>query len=412
MSETLYNLGIFLYRVAIALASPFYHKAKKMKAGRAGVTAKIKADFEGNTAPVVWFHCASLGEFEQGRPVIERFRDEFPGFKILITFFSPSGYEVMKNYAPADHIFYLPWDTERHAADFVSAVNPTLTVFIKYEYWHHYIKQLRHRQKTILSVSPVFRAGQIYFKPYGRFYLRILKRITHFFVQNEASEKLLKKHGIGQVTVTGDTRFDRVYEIAQAPRDLPPVERFKGSAELMVVGSCWPEDLEPLMPVINSSEMKFIIAPHEVDGPVRKAIAQTCRKKVILYSDLENSKGDEQVLVIDNIGLLSSLYRYGDYAYVGGAFGAGLHNILEAATYGIPVMFGDKNYKKFNEAVELINRGGAVAISDERSLRAQLNRFGDRKARELAGKASSTYVKENTGATDKVIARCHKILSV
>ena len=410
MSLLVYRLSILLFRVAVLFAAPFNAKAKLALHGRKGLLKQIKKQLHDDNASKVWFHCASLGEFEQGRPIIERFKREFPEFKILITFFSPSGYEIRKDYELADFVFYLPWDTKKNAAEFIRLLRPDIAIFVKYEFWYHYLKTLKKNNIPILSVSSIFRANQIYFKPIGKFNLNILRLITHFFVQNRASEILLKEYNINNVEIAGDTRFDRVAEIVTHARELPAVEKFKGSTKVMVIGSCWPEDLEVLMSFINESPLKFIVAPHEINGKSQKIIEKDCMKKTILYSKLSNVKGDEDVLIIDNIGLLSSLYGYGEYAYVGGAFGAGLHNILEAATYGIPIFFGNKNYKKFNEATDLIKLGGAVAINDETELREQFKTFEDDMALQIAGQVNRDYVKDNTGATDKIINYCKKIL--
>lgn len=406
-----YRLSTFLYRVAVLLASPFNQKAKKARAGRKGLLNQIKLALKDEKNQKVWFHCASLGEFEQGRPIIEKFKTEFPAFKIIITFFSPSGYEIRKNYSGADFVFYLPWDSKKNARKFVEIVNPSITIFVKYEFWYYYIKTLQHSNIPIISVSSIFRPKQIYFRPIGRFNLNILKKVTHFFVQNRASKLLLAEHDINNVDIAGDTRFDRVAEIVTHSRELPLIEKFKGENKVMVIGSCWPEDLEVLMSFINESDLKFIIAPHEINGKCQKIIEKDCLKKTMLYSDVEHAQGDEEVLIIDNIGLLSSLYGYGEYAYVGGAFGAGLHNTLEAATYGIPIFFGNKNYKKFNEAVDLINLGGAVAINDETELRQQFQLYQDHTALQIAGQVNRDYVKDNTGATEKIIAYCKTVLS-
>ncbi|QSE97684.1 3-deoxy-D-manno-octulosonic acid transferase [Fulvivirga lutea] len=410
MALFFYRAFTIFYRLAIWLASPFNQKAKKALKGRRGIFKLITTSLKNNKAKIAWFHCASLGEFEQGRPIIERFKTEFPDYKVLLTFFSPSGYEVRKNYDKADFVYYLPWDSKSNAKKFVKLVNPSVAIFVKYEFWHFYIKELHSQSIPILSVSSIFRPDQIYFKAYGKFYLKILKRINFFFVQNRASKILLEKHGIENSKVAGDTRFDRVAEIVNNRKLLPQVEKFKGHSRVMVIGSCWPEDLDVLMSFMNESDMKFIIAPHEIEGECQKIVLNEGMRKTILYSNIEQLSGYEEVLLIDNIGLLSSLYGYGDYAYVGGAFGAGLHNILEAATYGIPIFFGNKNYQKFNEAIDLINLGGAVAIKDETELRHQFREFENEKALQIAGQVNRDYVKDNTGATDKIIDYCKTIL--
>ncbi|MEQ8927686.1 MAG: glycosyltransferase N-terminal domain-containing protein [Fulvivirga sp.] len=410
MALFFYRVFTIFYRLAARLASPFNKKAKKALKGRKGIFRQIAVSLQNNTAKIAWFHCASLGEFEQGRPIIEKFKSEFPEYKILLTFFSPSGYEVRKNYDKANYVFYLPWDSKSNAKKFVKLINPSLAVFVKYEFWHFFIKELNANSIPVLSVSSIFRPDQIYFRTYGKFYLNILKKINYFFVQNRASKILLEKYGIANVKVAGDTRFDRVAQIVNNKKSLPLVEKFKGHSRVMVIGSCWPEDLDVLMSFMNESDMKFIIAPHEIEGECQKMVLNEGMRKTILYSNLEQLTGDEEVLLVDNIGLLSSLYGYGDYAYVGGAFGAGLHNILEAATYGIPIFFGNKNYQKFNEAIDLINLGGAVAIKDETEMRHQFREFENEKSLQIAGQVNRDYVKDNTGATDKIIDYCKTIL--
>ncbi len=388
----------------------FSTKAKLFVAGRKNVFSLLESALKDNNQPIVWFHCASLGEFEQGRPIMERFKEAYPEYKILLTFFSPSGYEVRKNYPGADYIFYLPWDSPKNAKRLVKLVQPKIAIFIKYEYWHFYIQELKDQHIPCISVSSIFRPDQVYFKSYGHFNLNILKNISYFFVQNRASKLILERHGIENVSVAGDTRFDRVARIAQSKIDLPAVAQFKGNKKIMVIGSCWPEDLDVLLPFINASDMKFIIAPHEIEDGFIAQIQKECIRNCILYSDLDQYSGHEDVLIINNMGLLSSLYAYGEYAYIGGAFGAGLHNILEAATYGVPIFFGNKNYRKFNEAVELINLGGAVAIGSYTELKNQFEVFADEKTLAIAGQVNQDYVKDNTGATEKVMEYCKSLL--
>ena len=411
MPVLVYRLSLLLYRLAAWAISPFNQKAKLAVQGRGNILGEIEKQLQNDHSKRIWFHCASLGEFEQGRPIIEKFKFEFPEYKVVLTFFSPSGYEVRKNYEQADYVFYIPWDSPKNARVFVRLVKPKAAIFIKYEFWHFFIKELNRFKIPVISASSIFRNNQIYFKPYGRFYLKILKNINYFFVQNRASEILLRNHGISNVEIAGDTRFDRVAEIVKNKKDLPQVEKFKGDSKIMVVGSCWEEDINVLMSFMNESDLKFIIAPHEINGNCQKMIQNDSMRKTILYSELDNLAGDEEILIVDNIGLLSSLYGYGEFAYVGGAFGAGLHNILEAATYGIPIFFGNKNYKKFNEAVELIKLGGAVAIADETQLRHQFEEFRNDTALEIAGQVNRDYVRDNTGATEKIITYCKTILN-
>ncbi len=407
----IYQLSLLLYRIGAKLYSPFSLKTRLFVKGHRVALKTLEHKIKGNTSPVAWFHCASLGEFEQGRPIIEKFKEVFPTYKILLTFFSPSGYEVRKDYKHADFVTYLPWDTKSNAKKLVEVVNPSIAIFVKYEFWHFSIKELKNKNIPILSTSSIFRPDQIYFKPFGSFNLNILKNVTHFFVQTRASKNLLNEFGIDHVNVAGDTRFDRVADIEKNRKDLPLVKQFKGDKRLMVIGSCWPEDLEVLINFINASDLRFIIAPHELEGGCIEQIQKESLKKTILYSQLNEQNGEEDVLIIDNIGLLSSLYGYGEYAYVGGAFKSGLHNILEAAAFGVPIFFGNKNYQKFNEAVELINLGGAVAVGSYTELQDQFNIFTEETALQIAGQVNKDYVQDNTGATDKIISYCRKVLT-
>jgi 3-deoxy-D-manno-octulosonic-acid transferase len=410
MLQFLYQLSLFFYRIGAGVISLINPKAKLFIKGRRNILKRITTSLNDNTSPIAWFHCASLGEFEQGRPIIERFKSDFPTYKVFLTFFSPSGYEVRKNYEHADYIFYLPWDSKKNARKLIQIVKPSVAIFVKYEFWNFYLSELKKQSIPLLSVSSIFRPNQIYFKPFGRFNLSILKKVTHFFVQNRSSKLLLEKHGVNNVSIAGDTRFDRVSEIVKFKKELPLVAKFKDQKKIMVIGSCWPEDLEVILPFINGYDMRFIVAPHEIGNSCIKRIQKESMKETILYSNLDAIKGTEDVLLVDNVGLLSSLYAYGEYAYIGGAFGAGLHNILEAATYGIPIFFGNKNFQKFNEATDLIDLGGAVAITSYTDLMSQFNVFKEDTALQIAGQVNKDYVKDNTGATDKIISYCKEIL--
>lgn len=368
--------------------------------------------FNSNEAPVAWFHCASLGEFEQGRPVIEAFKKRFPNYKILLTFFSPSGYEVRKNYDGADFIYYLPVDSRANARRFIKIVKPAITFFVKYEFWHHYTKELATRKVPLISISTIFRPGQLFFKSYGGFYKNILKRFNFFFVQDQRSAELLEGINVKNYTIAGDTRFDRVAQICNNQKQLPLIEKFKNGQHLMVIGSAWPEDMAVLASFINQGNLKFIIAPHEIDEKFIDQMKSDFIRKTVKYSQLADKNPSEyEILIIDNVGMLSSLYKYGEYAYIGGAFGKGLHNILEAATFGVPIFFGNQNYKKFREAVDLINLGGAVAVAGHDELRMQFNSFTDPKTYEIASQINSDYVKNNTGATGKIIEYTEKLLN-
>ncbi|MDH5397817.1 MAG: 3-deoxy-D-manno-octulosonic acid transferase [Cyclobacteriaceae bacterium] len=413
MAHTLYNIVIFLYGFSIRIAALFNPKAKKFTQGRKGLFKRLHDQFRNNPQPVVWFHCASLGEFEQGRPVIEALREYSSHYRVLLTFFSPSGYEVRKNYAGADEVFYLPLDTPSNAKHFVEIVNPILAVFVKYEFWYNYFDELHQRNIPLLSIAAIFRKEQFIFSRSGRFLLQALNKTQHLFTQNDSSLLLLKQHGIDQATVAGDTRFDRVYALKNQQIDLPVMEKFKGHEPLMVIGSSWKEDMEILLPLINEGfgNLKYVIAPHELTAGSIRAIEEGLQQPFIKYSETdEKDITKARVLIIDNMGLLSKLYRYGEYAYIGGAFGDGLHNTLEAATFGLPVFFGNKNYRKFNEAKELISLGGAFPIGSSDQLRNTLQPLLNSGKRDNLGQKVADYVKQNTGATDSIMAYIKHIL--
>lgn len=408
----LYNFSILLLRVGMQFAALFHPKARAFVTGRKKLIHRVEADFRTNTAPVVWVHCASLGEFEQGRPVIETLKTQFPGVKVLLTFFSPSGYEVRKNYAHADYIYYLPWDTGSNARKFIAAAKPVLAIFIKYEFWHHYTRALASRKITTLSVSSIFRKDQTFFKSYGGFYRRILQNFSYFFVQNDESVRLLKSIGITNCQRSGDTRFDRVYQIVKQSDEVEIAKNFKANQKVFVIGSSWPEDLDVLVPFINENKMKFIIAPHETTEASITSVERSLQVKSIRYSQASNQNlEDYQVLIIDNIGMLSKLYRYGEFAFIGGAYGKGLHNILEAACYGVPILFGNRAYSKFQEAIDLINRGGAFEIVDYPDLKEKYEMLNLPENFLLACEVTRQYVEENLGATEKIIGFCREKFS-
>jgi 3-deoxy-D-manno-octulosonic-acid transferase len=394
-------------------AALFNQKARALVSGRKKLLTTVQHTLSSNTSPIVWIHCASLGEFEQGRPIIERLRKEFTNYKILLTFFSPSGYEVRKNFPGADYVFYLPFDTPNNARKWVEVTSPELAIFVKYEFWYNYSQELRRHRIPLISASAIFREDQIFFKSIGSMMRKVLLNFNHFFVQNQASAKLLNSIHITNVTVAGDTRFDRVYEITSSKEKILAAEQFKGDDKVMVAGSCWPEDIEVLAPFINETPIKFIIAPHEINETFLGEIERSVVGKVIRFSkasnetELENAK----VLLIDNIGMLSKLYRYGEFAYVGGAFGKGLHNILEAACFGIPIFFGNRNYQKFNEAVELIMHGGAFEVNDFADLRGKYEMVNTPENFMLACEVTRNYVLNNLGATDKILQYCRSVLN-
>lgn len=409
--KVLYNISIFFVGLGLRIASIFNTKGREFVTGRAQIFERMREALKGNDAPVIWIHCASLGEFEQGRPVIEALKEKFPRHKIFLTFFSPSGYRVRKNYPLAAHVFYLPLDTRRNAKKFVNIVQPALAIFVKYEFWYHYSRQLKKKGVPLLSISAIFRKEQYFFRKTGSFNRRILRNITHFFVQNQESVDLLNSINFYNVSISGDTRFDRVKEIANRQEVVAIAERFKANERVFIAGSAWPEDLDVLLPFINEGKLKFIIAPHEIHQAQIESLRRSLTVRSILYSEAANRDLDEyNVLIIDNVGLLSKLYRYGEFAYIGGAYGKGLHNILEAACYGMPVLFGNKNYEKFREAVDLINRGGAFPIADYPDLKKKYELLNVPETFQLACEVCRQYVAENTGATNAIMDYCTHIL--
>lgn len=407
----LYNTGLFFLRIGFRIAALFHAKARAFVSGRKNIITRLQKSFDSHIGPLVWVHCASLGEFEQGRPVIELLKKEFSQLKILLTFFSPSGYEVRKNYKQADYVFYLPWDTATNAAQLIEIVNPAVAIFVKYEFWYHYSKTLKLRNIPAISISTIFRPDQLFFKPYGGFYRSILKHYDYFFVQNEGSLDLLKSIGIGRCSIAGDTRFDRVFSIVNESGEIPLARKFKADQKTIVAGSCWGEDFEVLLPMINEGKVKFILAPHEISETFLKTIEQALLVKCIRYSLANmNEIEDYQVLIIDNVGMLSRLYRYGEFAFIGGGFGKGLHNILEAACYGVPIFFGNRNFGKFQEAVDLINRGGAFEIADYIDFKEKFEMLNSPESFLLACEVTRAYVLENLGATEKIMEYCRKLL--
>ncbi|GAB3730399.1 glycosyltransferase N-terminal domain-containing protein [Spirosoma lituiforme] len=406
-----YNTGIVAYQTLLRLVAPFIPKARLWVDGRHDWAQKLEQQLAGNTRPIIWFHAASLGEFEQGRPVMEAFRTQYPDYAILLTFFSPSGYEVRKDYDGADYILYLPADTPTNARLFVKLVKPRIALFIKYEFWYNYLRALKADQIPVVSFSAIFRPDQLFFKPWGRFYRDMLRYFDHILVQNQASVSLLTSVDISNVTLAGDTRFDRVAQVVTARKVIPVAEAFKSNSPLLVVGSAWPEDMAVLIPFLNafSKPLKVIIAPHEIHSDEIDRWRNQLTKRSIRFSEV--SKLDESaadILIIDNIGMLSSLYQYGEFAYIGGAFRQGLHNILEAATFGMPLFFGPE-YAKFQEAIDLVNEGAAFPVSNVAELTSAFTKqYEDAGA---ASQISRQYVQRNIGATTKVMKVVRKLLS-
>lgn len=398
----LYNIGTYLYSFLILIASIFDKKAHLWISGRRHLLERIKQQVNSGDRHV-WFHFASLGEFEQGRTVLEKVREQHPQKKIVITFFSPSGYEVRKNYAGADYVFYLPADTPGNAREFIRLINPELAVFTKYDYWLNYFLELKKRDVKLYVISAIFHPQYSFFKWYGFFGRRVLKLVTTVFVQDENSKQLLSSIGVTNVVVNGDTRFDRVAENAEHPKSIEKVAEFAGNSNVLVAGSTWPEDEKLLAQLCGSyPDWKLIVAPHEVNRS-RIAEAQALfGDKATLFSMIGAEPTHQQVLIIDNIGMLSSLYRYGKIAYIGGGFGVGIHNTLEAAAFGKPVIFGP-NYQRFREAVELLELGAAFTIKSEDDLQKTMRSLQDDSYRDEKGRKAGDYVRERTGATEKIM---------
>jgi 3-deoxy-D-manno-octulosonic-acid transferase len=401
----LYNLGIRIYQVLVAMASIFNSKAKLFRNGRKGWEQRLGESIKKDDR-IVWFHCASLGEFEQGRPVIEAFRIKYPNIKILLTFFSPSGYEIRKNYTGADYIFYLPLDTYWNSKRFVEIVNPIATIFVKYEFWYFYLNQLKKRNIPTYVISAIFRDDQVFFKPYGGWYRKFLYHFEHLFVQNEKSRELLAGIGINNVTVAGDTRFDRVAVNAKAAKVIPLIEQFVANSKVLVAGSTWPKDEDLILEYfkLNPHNLKLIIAPHEIHAQNIEKLRERFGLKSLRYTlPNECNPKDAQILIIDTIGILSSVYRYGTIAYIGGGFGVGIHNTLEAAVFGVPVLFGP-NYQRFQEAVELIEIGSAKAVSNPPEFTDALNHFIDSESDlQRVNKISTDYFLQKAGATKRIV---------
>lgn len=405
----MYSLGIYLYALLVRLVAALGHrKARAMVRGQRN-TWRILREKIDPTARYVWFHAASLGEFEQGLPLIERLRREQPSRKILLTFFSPSGYEVRKDYKGADVVCYLPFDSPTAARRFIKWARPEMAFFIKYEFWRNYIDVLSKKSIPVYSVSSIFRPGQIFFRWYGRKYARCLRRITHFFVQNERSVELLRTIGVqDNVTIVGDTRFDRVIDIRNNARPLPLVEQFTRAKEdsnaapfVLVAGSSWQPDEDILLDYVNRHpDLRLVIAPHVVNDAHIQEIEQKLTTPALRYSQatLENVR-DYRVLIIDGYGLLSSIYRYARVAYVGGGFGVGIHNVPEAAVYGIPVIIGP-NHQRFAEAMALIANGGCKSIENAEDFSVIMDDFLENPAHiAQAGSAAGRYINQNAGAT-------------
>lgn len=402
----LYNLLVIIAGFALKIAALFSPKMKLFVNGRKNVF-KTLGNKIGPKDKTIWFHSASLGEFEQGLPVMEKIRISYPNHKIVLTFFSPSGYEVRKNSTVADVIVYLPLDTKSNAEKFLKLVHPEMAFFIKYEFWPNYLNELKQRNIPTYLFSGIFREDQVFFKWYGRFYRKALATFKMFFVQNESSKLLLKKIGFNNVKVNGDTRFDRVSKILERDNTLDFVEKFKDNKLTIVAGSTWPKDENNLADFINTNSfgVKFILAPHNVKPDQIEGLKKSISKKVVLFSEMKNKNLAEfDVFIIDTIGILTKIYSYADIAYVGGGFGtSGLHNILEPATFGIPIIIGP-NFQKFSEAVALVNMGGCISVKSKKELEETLDfLIQNDDERFEKGHISKTFVEMNKNATEVIL---------
>lgn len=443
--EAIYNFSIRLYTSFIRIVAFFNPKAKLWVEGRRDWERRYKEMYdvgcmmydlkEGgdkNTSYIIhhtsnilhptskklaWFHCASLGEFEQGRPVIEAFRAKYPDFKILLTFFSPSGYEIRKNYAGADFICYLPADTPTNARNFIEIFQPTIVYFVKYEFWRNYLTELNKRNIPVVAFSVIFRPSQAFFQWYGGFFKKILFNFKHILVQNKISEKLLQSIDYKDFTLAGDTRFDRVKQIVESIKEIEFAQRFKNNQKLLIIGSAWQEDIDCVFG--NNTEkienLKFIIAPHEIHDNHILAWQKQIPYSSIRYSEVkpDTQLSDYQCLIIDNIGMLSSLYQYADFAFIGGSFRKGLHNILEAATFGMPIFFGNKKFQKFKEATDLVELEGAFSVENSADFWSKFtNLYANENLRKEKAYICKKYVLDNIGATQKVLEITEKLLLI
>lgn len=408
----LYDLGLKLYSWGLYGLALFHPKAKLWVKGRENIWENLSKQIDASR-PVVWMHCASLGEFEQGRPVLEQLRAAYPHYQIVLSFFSPSGYEIRKNYKQADVVCYLPLDTKSNAQRWLHLLQPKVAIFVKYEFWYHYLDQLKKNGCTSLLISATFRSSQVFFRFYGGFFRQILANFDRIFVQEEKDRHLLEPLQLSGVSVAGDTRIDRVLQLAEKAKDIPLIAKFTQGHPLLILGSSWPPEeklLADFLPHTSQQDWKFLLAPHDISeahlAAIEKVLPLTCLR-------FSQAKGADlpayDALLIDNIGMLSSLYRYGRIAFIGGGFGAGIHNTLEPIAFGLPVIFGPR-YHKFAEAEALVASGGAFAIEDAVELGQVLKGLQEEKAYQQASEQALSYLKIHQGATKKVFAFLESVL--
>ena len=403
----MYNIAISVYVFLMRVVACFHPKAKKMVRGHRE-TFRILEKKVDKKARYIWFHAASLGEFEQGRPLMEKLKEDRPEYKILLTFFSPSGYESAKNYVHADIVCYLPFDFQENAKRLIRLAQPEKAIFIKYEFWYNYLSELKKNNIPTYLVSGIFREKQVFFRSYGKQYAKVLENFTHFFLQNKTSEELLHSKGLYNTSITGDTRFDRVHKIFQRRKEVPLMDEFVAGGtnpvKILVGGSTWEKDEDILIPYFNTHpEVRLIIAPHEFNKERLRELMSKSERPAILYSQaLKEGLGNAEFVIVDSFGLLSSIYRYADIAYIGGGFGKGIHNILEAAVYGIPVLFGPK-HGKFKEADDLIREKGGISVIDLTDFEGRINDFFSySELLNSYGKSAENYILNNLGATNKI----------
>jgi len=398
---------VSFYGLGISAVSNFNPKAKQWKTGRKNWKKKMKQAVSPDDR-VIWMHCSSLGEFEQGRPVLERVRKEFPDHKIVLSFFSPSGYEVRKNYEGADYIFYLPLDTRRNAKSIIKILHPEILILVKYEYWYNLLKKLIKKHIPVIVISAVIKENNLFIRSWGSWFRKRIAKITHFFVQEGDSKDLLNSIGIEQVTISGDTRFDRVREIKESDPKLEFIERFKNSSKLIVAGSTWPEDEEILVNFINEKlpdDWKVIFAPHNIDEKQIKSLSEKLNKNVAIYTksnegQIENS----QILIVDTIGILTKIYAYADISYIGGGFTkTGVHNTLEPAVFGVPIIFGP-NYENYFEAIDLIQTEGAQRFKDQHDFNAKMEKLiANEQERIRRGNAAANYIRQKPNSSNLIM---------
>ncbi len=399
----IYNIVIYICALLGRISGLYSRKARLFWRGRKGLL-KIIEQRVTHDRPIAWVHVASLGEFEQGRPLIEKIRSEHPDYQILVTFFSPSGYEIRKNYEGADYIFYLPIDTPRNAKKFLNAIKPQMAIFVKYEYWLNYLSELRRRRIKTYIVSTIFRRDSIFFKTWGSPFRAALRGFETIFVQDKESQTILSEIDVTNVIVAGDTRFDRVWDIAQKSRELPEIERFKANNDLFIAGSTWPADEEILMELVDKyPSIKFIIAPHEIDSERIDAIMSRLGDKGVRYSEYNGQ--EVQALVLDTMGMLSGVYKYAKWGYIGGGFGRGIHNTLEAATFGLPIAFGP-NYQRFKEAQDLIKLGVAHSVNSDVELEMWFRKlYNNDERRAKLSQKTLDFMAQSRGAVAIIMGR-------